>query len=78
MKELGLIALESADQMGTRIDQILSEWHDGRHFRIPSECIRTHVRNIHDFSMDMSYIPIHVSQSLKRSRIVINHIINYK
>ena len=40
MKELGLIALESADQMGTRIDQILSEWHDGRHFRIPSECIR--------------------------------------
>ena len=40
MKELGLIALESADQMGTRIDRILSEWHDGRHFRIPSECIR--------------------------------------
>ena len=28
MKELGLIALESADQMGTRIDQILSEWHN--------------------------------------------------
>ena len=40
MKELGLIALESADQMGTRIDRILSEWHDGQHFRIPSECIR--------------------------------------
>ena len=40
MKELGLIALESADQLGTSVDRILSEWHNGKHFRIPSECIR--------------------------------------
>ena len=40
MSRLGIIALESADQMGNRVDQILSEWHNGERFRIPVSCPR--------------------------------------
>ena len=40
MNEPGLIALESADAMGTRVNQILSEWHGGANFRIPVSCPR--------------------------------------
>ena len=40
MSKLGVIALESADRMGARVDQILSEWHDGERFRIPVSCPR--------------------------------------
>lgn len=38
--EIGLIALKSAEKIGTRVDQILSEWRGGRHFLIPAECPR--------------------------------------
>ncbi len=40
MNELALIALESADNLGQRVDQILSEWYGGEHFRIPVCCPR--------------------------------------
>ena len=40
MDKLGILALESADRMGGRVDQILSEWNDGVHFRIPVSCPR--------------------------------------
>ena len=40
MYQPGIIALESADRMGGRVDQILSEWHGGEHFRIPVSCPR--------------------------------------
>ena len=38
--EIGLIVLNSAEKIGTRVDQILSEWRDGKHFLIPAECPR--------------------------------------
>ena len=38
--KIGLIALESAERIGSRVDQILSEWRDGEHFLIPVECPR--------------------------------------
>ena len=40
MNDLGFIALESAENMGSRIEKILSEWHEGEHFRIPVSCPR--------------------------------------
>ena len=40
MNKLGIIALESADRMGDRVDNILAEWHDGERFRIPVSCPR--------------------------------------
>ena len=40
MNELALIAPESADNLGQRVDQILSEWYGGEHFRIPVCCPR--------------------------------------
>ena len=39
-RQIGLIALNSATRIGDRVDQILSEWHDGEHFSIRSECPR--------------------------------------
>ena len=38
--KLGIIALESARNAGEKIDSILSDWRDGEHFLIPSECPR--------------------------------------
>ncbi len=38
--KIGLIALESAKRIGSRVDQILSEWRGGDHFLIPVECPR--------------------------------------
>ena len=38
--EIGLIVLNSAEKIGTRVDQILSEWRGGKHFMIPAECPR--------------------------------------
>ncbi len=38
--KIGLIALESAAQIGERVDQILSQWRDGEHFLIPVHCPR--------------------------------------
>ena len=38
--EIGLIVLNSAEKIGERVDQILSEWRDGKHFLIPAECPR--------------------------------------
>ncbi len=38
--KIGLIVLESAERIGRRVDQILSEWRDGEHFIIPAECPR--------------------------------------
>ena len=38
--KIGLIALESAKKMGSRIDRILSEWRNGEHFLITPECPR--------------------------------------
>ena len=40
MNELALIALETADNLGQRVDQILSDWYGGEHFRIPVWCPR--------------------------------------
>ena len=37
--KIALIALESAEKIGNRVDQILSEWR-GEHFLIPIECPR--------------------------------------
>ncbi len=39
-RELGIIALESAQKAGNKIDSILSEWRGGQHFLIPAECPR--------------------------------------
>lgn len=36
--KLGIIALQSAAHMGSRVDQILSGWHEGEHCLIPAEC----------------------------------------
>ena len=38
--KIALIALESAANIGQRVDQILSEWRGGEHFLIPAECPR--------------------------------------
>ena len=38
--EIGLIVLDSAEKIGTRVDRILSEWREGKHFLIPAECPR--------------------------------------
>ena len=38
--EIGLIVLNSAEKIGTRVDRILSEWRGGKHFLIPAECPR--------------------------------------
>lgn len=38
--KLSLIVLESAAHVGKRVDQILSEWREGEHFLIPTECPR--------------------------------------
>lgn len=38
--KLSLIALASAEQMGARVDRILSEWRGGEHFLTPVECPR--------------------------------------
>lgn len=40
MNKLGVIALESAEHMGERVERILSEWHGGERFRIPVSCPR--------------------------------------
>lgn len=40
MNKLGVIALESAEHMGDRVERILSEWHGGERFRIPVSCPR--------------------------------------
>ena len=40
MNKLGIIALESAQNAGQRIDEILSLWRHGGHFLIPSSCPR--------------------------------------
>ncbi|MBR6028630.1 MAG: ribose-phosphate pyrophosphokinase [Clostridia bacterium] len=37
---IGLIALSSAEKIGARVDQILSEWRGGEHFLIHAECPR--------------------------------------
>lgn len=39
-KDIALIALSSATKIGTRVDQILSEWRGGSHFLVPVECPR--------------------------------------
>ncbi len=39
-EKLSLIVLESATRIGSRVDQILSEWRGGGHFIIPAECPR--------------------------------------
>ena len=39
-QKLGIIALESAQNAGKKIDSILSEWRNGEHFLIPAECPR--------------------------------------
>ena len=38
--EIGLIVLNSVEKIGTRVEQILSEWRGGKHFLIPTECPR--------------------------------------
>ncbi|MCR5762075.1 MAG: ribose-phosphate pyrophosphokinase [Treponema sp.] len=38
--KLGIIALESALSMGKNIDKVLSDWRNGGHFLIPTECPR--------------------------------------
>ena len=38
--KLGIIALESAQKAGEKIDAILSEWRGGEHFLIPAQCPR--------------------------------------
>ena len=38
--KIGIISLESAEKIGSRVDQILSEWRGGEHFLIPAECPR--------------------------------------
>ena len=38
--KIGLIVLNSAEKMGNHVDRILSEWRNGQHFLIPSECPR--------------------------------------
>ena len=38
--KIGLVVLNSAEKIGTRVDQILSEWRGGEHFIIPTECPR--------------------------------------
>ena len=38
--KIGLVVLNSAEKIGSRVDQILSEWRDGEHFLIPVECPR--------------------------------------
>ena len=38
--KIGLIALNSAEKAGSRVDQILSEWRNGEHCLIPVECPR--------------------------------------
>jgi len=38
--KLSLITLASADPLGSRVDQILSEWRGGEHFQIPVKCPR--------------------------------------
>ncbi len=40
MQKLGIIALESAQNAGEKIDKILSGWRGGEHFLIPSSCPR--------------------------------------
>lgn len=39
-RKLGIIALESAQNAGNKIDSILSEWRGGEHFLIPAQCPR--------------------------------------
>jgi ribose-phosphate pyrophosphokinase len=38
--EIGLIVLESAEKIGTRVNRILTEWRGGDGFLIPAECPR--------------------------------------
>lgn len=38
--KLCLITLESAERIGVRVDQILSEWRGGEHFSVQAECPR--------------------------------------
>lgn len=38
--KLSLIVLESAARIGSRVDQILSEWRGGEHFMISADCPR--------------------------------------
>lgn len=38
--QLGIIALESAKNIGNKIDEIFSQWRGGEHFLIPAECPR--------------------------------------
>jgi len=40
MGKPALIVLESAEHIGKRVDQILSEWREGDHFLIPADCPR--------------------------------------
>ncbi len=40
MQKLGIIALESAQNAGKKIDEILSGWRGGEHFLIPCSCPR--------------------------------------
>ncbi len=38
--EIGLLVLDSAEKLGSRISRILTEWRGGKNFRIPVECPR--------------------------------------
>ena len=38
--KVGLVVLNSAEKIGNRVDEILSEWRGGDHFLIPVECPR--------------------------------------
>ena len=38
--KIGLVVLNSAEKIGNRVDEILSEWRGGDHFLIPVECPR--------------------------------------
>lgn len=38
--KIGLITLESAAKIGSRVNRILSEWRDGEECSIPAECPR--------------------------------------
>lgn len=38
--KVGLVVLNSAEKIGYRVDEILSEWRGGDHFLIPVECPR--------------------------------------
>ena len=38
--KIGLIALKSAEAIGSRVDRFLSEWRGGEHFLIEAECPR--------------------------------------